>query len=68
MVELIRLYCGVCLDWRGVPKTGAMIDWVEAGGTGSEGIHWRQKRGERSLLNVLLGSNRITEERLSAMR
>ena len=43
--------CSVCLDRMGAPKYGAM-NQVRAGGTGSERIHPRQNKGDRTLLNT----------------
>lgn len=43
-------------DWMGALNV-AMIHRVEASGTGSEKIHLRQNKGNRSLLNMLQGSN-----------
>lgn len=56
--------CGVPLNrMGGAPKCGVMIGRGggvgvgEASGTGSERIHPRQNKGDRSLLNILQGSS-----------
>lgn len=44
------------IEWE--PPNVWQPTWVEAGGTGSEGIHLRQNKGKRCLLNTKQGSHK----------